>query len=244
MREASATASETTFSEGQTRLTRPSAMAREASNGSPRSPISSANARGILAGRRVPPPPGTKPLVTSGRPNLASSAATARSHLSMSSKPPPIAIPLTAATIGSRWCERIKASNRLNPAPAPLGSERSARRSIPELKHSPPAPVMTAAPVPSSAVAASIASERANRVAGLSALRTSGLSIVSSKTRPTLEDSSATPPKSVVCPAVVDIVLLSHRVLPMVSETHRCIIFQLGNLPVLGLTRVDGKTCN
>ena len=47
--------------------------------------------------RSSPPPAATRPRLTSGRPNRASSAATIRSHASTISNPPAIAVPSTAA---------------------------------------------------------------------------------------------------------------------------------------------------
>ena len=60
-----------------------------------------AMARGTLAGTRSrPPESATIPMVASGSANVACSAATIRSADSASSKPPPMAIPLTAAMTG------------------------------------------------------------------------------------------------------------------------------------------------
>ena len=50
--------------------------------------------------RNRPPAPATRPRLTSGRPNLASSEATIRSQASASSQPPARAYPSMAAMIG------------------------------------------------------------------------------------------------------------------------------------------------
>jgi hypothetical protein len=60
-----------------------------------------ATARGSSAGSRcTPPASGTMPTLSSGRKNSACSAATIRSQASTISKPPPTAIPFTAAITG------------------------------------------------------------------------------------------------------------------------------------------------
>ena len=54
-------------------------------------------------GRRwVPPAPGMMPILISGWPNFALSAAMMKSHIMASSQPPPSAKPLTAAITGLR----------------------------------------------------------------------------------------------------------------------------------------------
>ena len=69
--------------------------------GSPVSVISSATLSGIRVPRNVPPPAGIRPRCTSGRPNVACSAATITSQPSSSSKPPATAVPLAAPTSGT-----------------------------------------------------------------------------------------------------------------------------------------------
>src|SRR5262249_58111952 len=85
------------------------------------------------------PRPATSPLVTSGRPNVAVSLATIRSHASAISNPPARAYPSTAAMTGlagGRWV--------MPPKPRPPAREfspaRNPLRSIPA-ENVPPAPV-------------------------------------------------------------------------------------------------------
>ena len=54
--------------------------------------------------RWVPPAPGMVPMVISGWPNLAVSAAMIMSHIMAISQPPPRAKPATAAMVGLRHC--------------------------------------------------------------------------------------------------------------------------------------------
>ena len=72
-----------------TRLTRPHVWASSAEKNSPVSAYSIAIARGMRWGsRNSPPAPATSERFASGRPNLASRAATMRSHASVISQPP------------------------------------------------------------------------------------------------------------------------------------------------------------
>ncbi|WP_244632384.1 hypothetical protein [Microbacterium sp. Se63.02b] len=58
-----------------------------------------------LGSRKAPPAPAKMPRLTSGRPKVAPSAATARSLARVISVPPPSAKPLTAAIVGfEMWC--------------------------------------------------------------------------------------------------------------------------------------------
>ncbi len=56
--------------------------------------------------RWVPPAPGMVPMVISGWPNLAVSAARMKSAIMASSQPPPSAKPATAAMVGLRVLAR------------------------------------------------------------------------------------------------------------------------------------------
>ena len=59
-------------------------------------------------GRRcVPPAPGITPILISGWPNFALSAAMMKSHIIASSQPPPSAKPLTAAITGLRTLRMV-----------------------------------------------------------------------------------------------------------------------------------------
>ena len=62
----------------------------------------------IARGKRwVPPAPGMMPILISGWPNLALSAAITKSHIMASSQPPPKAKPLTAAITGLRMLRMV-----------------------------------------------------------------------------------------------------------------------------------------
>ncbi len=85
---------------GTTSLTRPKWRASSAASCPPAIRISAATARGSSLGSRTVPTSGMIPTAGSGRKNEAWSTATTRSALMASSKPPPTAMPLTAAMIG------------------------------------------------------------------------------------------------------------------------------------------------
>ena len=81
--------------------TMPSASASAAPTGSPVTIICNAFSGPIRRGRRcVPPAPGSRPSFTSGRPTRAVAAAIRKWQASASSKPPPSAVPCSAATTG------------------------------------------------------------------------------------------------------------------------------------------------
>ena len=82
-------------------MTRPHFNASYAVIGSPVRTISIAlNFPTALVNLTVPPAPGITPSLISGYPNLAFSDAIMISHIIASSRPPPKAIPLTAAMSG------------------------------------------------------------------------------------------------------------------------------------------------
>ena len=173
---------------GTTRLTRPSASARAASTGAPVSVISSAAARPARRSRRwLPPKPGSRPSVTSGRPSFALSAAMRRWQHIASSRPPPSAKPLTIATtgLGMRSMRRIRRwpTSEKSRAWTGLRPDISAM-SAPATKAFAPAPVSTTARTASSAAAASKAACRASSVARFSAFSLSGRLTVTTRTAP------------------------------------------------------------
>ncbi len=141
IRAASSRAPSSAWPLGVSRLTRPSSAARGAGTKSPVSANSMAMLRGMRCGNRSSPPAAaTRPRLTSGIPNLASSAATTRSQASTASNPPASAYPSTAAIsgfFGGRWAKPP------NPRPSTIGTSpwRNALRSMPAQKV-PPAPVM------------------------------------------------------------------------------------------------------
>ena len=89
---ASSTAASTTSAAGTTRFTSPISYARWAEMYSPVRVSSRARANGMRLLRNTPPPAAHSARFTSGRPSLASSATTARSQFSRSSKPPATAV--------------------------------------------------------------------------------------------------------------------------------------------------------
>jgi hypothetical protein len=100
---ATSKASSISLSAGTTRDTRPQASAWVALIQRLVSTMSIALALPMARGRRwVPPAPGTTPMVISGWPNLALSAAMTMSHIIATSQPPPSATPPTAAITGLR----------------------------------------------------------------------------------------------------------------------------------------------
>ena len=87
---AQAIASARRSASGTTRFTAPHASARCAVIGAPSSTSSSARARPTMRGRRlVPPAPGMMPMIVSGCPKVADSAAMRRSQAQQNSAPPP-----------------------------------------------------------------------------------------------------------------------------------------------------------
>ena len=82
-------------------LIRPHSSASAAPMGLPLTMISSARCGPVMRGKRcVPPPPGSRPSFTSGRPNWAELMATRKCAHSATSSPPPSAVPWIAATTG------------------------------------------------------------------------------------------------------------------------------------------------
>jgi hypothetical protein len=75
-------------------------VASSAEIGSPVKIISSATGAHRRGRRCVPPLPGSRPNLTSGRPNLAFGEARRRWQAMASSRPPPSAYPLMAAITG------------------------------------------------------------------------------------------------------------------------------------------------
>src|SRR5215218_4702653 len=100
---AKAWAASMTFDLGASWLATPQPRARSAVSGSPVKISSLARPVPIRSrSRPLPPQPGRAPMLTSVRPSVASSATIRRSHASANSKPPPYALPVTAATVGCR----------------------------------------------------------------------------------------------------------------------------------------------
>src|SRR5215469_1497237 len=127
-----------------------------------------------------PPAPATRPRLTSGNPNLASSLATTRSQASTSSKPPARAYPSTAAITGFAGG---RSTIPPKPRPAAIGASpaRKPLRSMPALKV-PPAPVSTRTLTSPRLSKSSIAPAMPRATSPLTALRACGLSIVMTAT--------------------------------------------------------------
>src|SRR6516164_1447804 len=162
---------------GTSRLIRPTASRRLAGTRAPVSAISIARWYGIRRGsRNSPPAPATRPRLTSGRPNTASSLATTRSQDRTISNPPARAYPSTAAMTGlagGRWV--------MPPKPRPPAAEFSPAakplRSIPAQKV-PPAPVMISEVTSLRVSNSSMCAAMLRATASLTALRASGRLIV------------------------------------------------------------------
>ncbi|HYH23084.1 MAG TPA: hypothetical protein VD995_31105 [Azospirillum sp.] len=122
---------------------------------------------------------GKRPILLSGVPNCASSAATARSQAHISPSPPASACPLTRATMGSVQASIVRNSSAMKWR----GSAGSVRKGVPSavgLRSPPaqkarsPAPVSTTARTSPSAMAARRAPAMPVVTASLMALRRSG----------------------------------------------------------------------
>ena len=125
-----------------TRLTKWSSAASAAGSIRPVSTSSMAKEYGTrCCSRNNPPPFAVSPRLTSGRPNVALSAATIRSQASAISNPPPRANPSTAAMTGLTGG---RATIPAKPRPGTVGISPRANplRSMPA-QNVPPAPVMT-----------------------------------------------------------------------------------------------------
>ena len=124
---------------------------------------------------------GQSPRLTSGIPISTSSAATTRSHASMSPNPPASAWPLTRATIGKRdfriFANRSPTSARMKCC-CTAPSEPIPPRSPPAQNALSPDPVRTTAWTASSLSAVVRLSAIPVTTSGLIALRRSGLSMV------------------------------------------------------------------
>src|SRR5918912_3739768 len=143
--------------------------------------------------RTRPPAPANSPRLTSGRPKLACSSATTRSHARQISKPPPIANPFTAAMMGfgkSRWVMPPKppeAPRGAAPDPACLTAASTSFRSWPAQNARSPAPVSTTALTASSPASSSYVVLSCSVISRFIALRASGRSITMMATRPSRE---------------------------------------------------------
>jgi hypothetical protein len=135
--------------------------------------------------RTVPPSISGTPHRRQNTPNVAVSATTRRSHQSASSRPPATACPSTAAIVGLRVRRRVGpiGPSRVSVRRFRRDSSVSACRSAPAQKV-PPAPVRTPATRSSSASSSSNAASRADAVGPSTALRTSGRSMVTTRTGP------------------------------------------------------------
>jgi MFS transporter, YNFM family, putative membrane transport protein len=170
---------------GTRRATRP---CRSASSAGMRRPVSTRSAASPAPSLRgascVPPPPGTSPTVTSGRPNTAVSSATMMSQLIANSQPPPRAYPCTAATVGCgrfstppnaartvpRWrrsCASVIALRSLRSAPAQNARVPAALSTTARTVESAPSPAQAAAI--DSAIAVFIAFIASGRLNSISA---------------------------------------------------------------------------
>ncbi len=124
----------------------------------------------------VPPQPGMTPTRISGWPNLAVSAAIARSVASTSSQPPPRARPLTEAMTGLGSSRMVSCGRRralLTTAALRLRVGNSSM-SAPALKAWSPLPVMTTTYTSSSRPARSRACDISARSSSFCAFRFSG----------------------------------------------------------------------
>ncbi len=130
--------------------------------GSPETIISSARSTPATRGSRwVPPAPGRMPSFTSGRPSLASGAATRWVQVRASSSPPPKATPWIAATTGFLQPSRISSTSCSD---GDMGGLVNSVMSAPPEKPR-PAPISTMALTPGSASAAFTPSATAVRTA-------------------------------------------------------------------------------
>ena len=152
----------------------PSASASRASIGSPVTIILSAFSGPIRRGRRwVPPAPGNRPSLTSGRPTRAPATATRKWQASDSSNPPPKAVPCSAATTGFGI---VSIAAMTSPRPGACGGLPNSVMSAPAKKVRPAQAISTALTAASSRVWRSALTSPA-RTSCLSAL-TGGLSAV------------------------------------------------------------------
>src|SRR3954468_13010287 len=126
----------------------------------------------------------------SGNPNVAVVAATRTSHSSARAKPPAIAGPLTAATIGSGSSASARNRRRLVSTIRSLcgRSPPNCVTSMPA-QNAVPAPVSTRQRTPSSAAASSSATASSVRSSSDSVLRFSGRSSVSRTTPPEIRST-------------------------------------------------------
>ena len=181
-----ATACSRAVPSGTTRLTRPMDRASSAPTSRPVRIRSRARPWPISRGSRtVPPSTRGTPKRRQNTPKTEPAAATRRSHQMASSRPPATAYPSTAAITGLDSSSRVgpigpgpSSATRWRSPPAKrlevgAGTERAA-----EL------PVRTATAEESSASKAVKASSRASAVAGSTALRRSGRSMVTTVTGP------------------------------------------------------------
>src|SRR5256885_8430433 len=134
---------------GTARYASPQAAASDPVRRSPVSMCPSARWRPTMRGSRCePPPPGTWPKLEWLSASRASSATIAMSHACISSKPPAIALPSTAATTGtgtSRTASHAarKLSNSSASAASPTPRRRSSSWKSPPTQKLPPAPRIT-----------------------------------------------------------------------------------------------------
>ena len=146
-----ATACSCSLSAATTASTAPSFSALSGRFSAPMQIHSIALSAPITRGRRtVPPKPGIRPSLTSGRPTLALSDMIRRSEARHISKPPPRAMPLIAVRVGtsrssnalkiwlaSRVQAAISSSLRLNVSPNSVMSAPTINTSLPEVTRTP-----------------------------------------------------------------------------------------------------------
>ncbi len=164
----------------------PSASASAAGIGSPVTIILSAFSGPTSRGRRcVPPAPGRRPSLTSGRPTRAVGAATRKWQASANSNPPPSAAPWIAATTGFGIASIAAMTS---PSPGACGGLPNSVMSAPAKKVR-PAQAMTTASTDASSRARANAAASPARTSCFSAL-TGGLSTVTTAISPSRRKST------------------------------------------------------
>src|ERR1035437_6501283 len=205
---ASSPVSASRSSPAATRLTRPQLSAVCASMYLPSRNSSRVRGAPIVSmNRRSPVWEYTSPSFAGGIPSLIASPATRRSHASASSSPPPIVWPGSAATVGhgNAWSASIAAVNGCATSACARSSNASSGispMSYPA-ENMPCAPVTTthttrdlASPTPPAPACSPSVAVIASRIGWSSALRLSGLEIVSRSTPPAGSSISSLPSAS------------------------------------------------
>src|SRR5690349_13499751 len=171
----------------------------DAATGSPPTIMSSAGSAPTSRGRRcVPPAPGMRPSLTSGRPSLASAAATRWWAASASSSPPPRQDPVMAAITGLGPAS-ICAMSWGRAGAAELAGVPNSRMSAPPDQR-PPAPVSTIARTVASACARSSAAAIPARAAWDKPLTGGLANVMMAVARSILVRTSATGRRSELAP--------------------------------------------